>query len=629
MTDVVNKSGLLSRVNTPADIKGLSVAELGELAGEVRQYIIDSVSETGGHLASNLGVVELTIAMHYVFDFKADRLLWDVGHQCYAHKILTGRKEQFKRLRTREGISGFPCPDESPYDQFTVGHAGTAIPTALGLAMGEKHVGLDNKIVALVGDASIVNGLSFEGLNNMGHIKRQMLIVLNDNSMAIDATQGALAGYLSKVRLSHSYEDLRTTAKHLLEHMPLFGKGVDQAIERLKKTVRMSTITASQLFESLNIPYFGPVDGHNMAELVEIFKGLAKLDHPAILHVYTKKGKGFEPARNDPSRFHSTGPFKVNGESSAAPCCGKSYTETFGEAMYEVAAKDKRVIAISAAMCDGTGLSKVRDNFPKQYVDVGIAESAAVTMAAGMAKAGARPFVCIYSTFLQRSFDQIFHEVSLQDLPVVFCIDRAGLVGADGATHHGLMDTGMMRMMPNMVVMAPGCGEDMQKALEFAAASDKPVAIRYPRDVVGGAGGCGEAFVLGKCRWVARNNSPIVIVAYGNLLAEAVKAAGLLEKESIKVDIIDGRFAKPVDSEIVELLRAGKKIITVEEHSVVGGFGSAVLEKACLEGVETAGKVRMLGVPDRFISQANRAQQLDECGLSAVRIAEAVRGFRV
>ncbi|OHB54806.1 MAG: 1-deoxy-D-xylulose-5-phosphate synthase [Planctomycetes bacterium GWF2_42_9] len=617
---------ILEKINSPADLKALGITELTDLAQEVRQYIIDSVSATGGHLASNLGVVELTIAMHYVFDLKADRLLWDVGHQCYAHKILTGRKELFKKLRTREGISGFPNPDESPYDQFAVGHAGTAIATALGLAIGEKHVGAENKIIALVGDASIVNGLSFEGLNNMGLIKRQMLIVLNDNSMAIDATQGSWAGYLSKVRLSHSYEDMRNTAKHLLEHMPLFGKSVETAFEKLKKTVRMSAATGSQLFESLNIPYFGPVDGHNMAELVELFKGLAKLEHPAVLHVYTKKGKGFTPAHEQPSRFHSTGPFKINGESAAEPSIAKSFTDAFGESICRLASKDKRVLAITAAMCDGTGLTKLRDTNPTQYIDVGIAESAAVTMAAGMAKAGARPFVCVYSTFMQRAFDQIFQEVAMQNLPVVFCFDRAGLVGADGATHHGLLDIGMTRMMPNMVVLAPADEAEMQKALEFALTCDKPVAIRYPRDVIpADLSNTDEPWIMGKSRWIAKSDTDIIIVSYGNLLGEAVKAAGLLEKQSIKVDIIDGRFAKPLDTQLCQLLKAGKKLVTLEEHSVIAGFGSALLEQAAQCGIDTKGNVKLLAVPDRFVLQGSRNQQLDECGLSAKMIAQAVK----
>ncbi|MHC4155776.1 MAG: 1-deoxy-D-xylulose-5-phosphate synthase, partial [Planctomycetota bacterium] len=448
-----------------------------------RQFILDSVSRGGGHLASNLGVVELTLALHHVFDFKSDRLLWDVGHQCYAHKIITGRKEQFARLRKADGISGFPDPAESIQDQFVVGHAGTAITTAIGMAMGQDRLGKDDMIVAVVGDASIVNGASFEGLNSLGLVKRQLLIVLNDNSMAIDATQGAVAKYFSKVRLSQTYEDLRKTTTNIVEHMPVIGKTVEEAIERIKKSIRM-VLPASQMFESLNIPYFGPVDGHDIGSLIQLFKALSHLHHPAILHIYTKKGKGFVPAEEDGRKYHSTGPFKINGDVAGAGTQRKTFTRVFGESLVELAGKDDRVIAITSAMCDGTGLGEFRRRFGDRFHDVGIAESAAVDIAAGLAKAGLKPVVAIYSTFLQRSFDQILQEVALQNLPVVFCIDRAGLVGSDGPTHHGLLDIGFLRMMPNMVLIAPADGVELRGSLEFALGHDGPVAIRYPKDFV-------------------------------------------------------------------------------------------------------------------------------------------------
>ena len=441
---------LLDQVNSPADVKRLSVPQLTDLAEEIRNFILNSVSKTGGHLASNLGVVELTLALHCVFDFKTDKLLWDVGHQCYTHKIITGRKDKFINLRHADGISGFPNPAESEYDLFAVGHAGTSIATAIGMAIGQIHQKQDDKIVAFIGDASIVNGTSFEALNNLGLVKRQMLIVLNDNSMAIDATVGAMAKYFSKVRLSQTYEDLRKTTNNILEHMPVIGKSVEEAIERIKRSIRMA-LPASQMFESLRIPYFGPVDGHDIGSLIQLFEALADLNHPAILHVYTKKGKGFEPADQGPARFHSTGPFKINGdtiESTSTP--GKrTFTKSFGEHLTELAVKDKRIIAITSAMCDGTGLMNFRKKFPERFFDVGIAEGTAVDVAAGLARNGLKPYVCIYSTFLQRSFDQIFQEVALQNLPVVFCLDRSGLVGADGPTHHGLMDIGYLRIFPN------------------------------------------------------------------------------------------------------------------------------------------------------------------------------------
>ncbi|MCK5000808.1 MAG: 1-deoxy-D-xylulose-5-phosphate synthase, partial [Anaerohalosphaera sp.] len=440
-------SELLNKINSPQDMRLLSVEELKKLAQEVRDHITHSVSQTGGHLASNLGVVDLTIAMHYVFDFFDDKLLWDVGHQCYAHKILTGRKDEFENLRKRDGLSGFPSPDESPYDLFSVGHAGTALATAVGMALGAQHKGTNEKVVALVGDASIVNGVSFEALNNMSLVKRQLLVVLNDNSMAIDVTQGAIAKFLSKVRLTHTYEDMRKTTHNILEHLPVIGGRMEGAIKNFTRTLRMA-VSPNRLFESMNIPYFGPVDGHDIGSLVKLFRAISELNRPVILHVYTKKGKGFTPADDDPRKYHSTGPFDINGETGGGAKASRTFTEAFADALVELAEKDERIVAITAAMSDGTGLGKFREKFGDRYYDVGIAESVAVDIAAGLAKQGLKPVVCIYSTFLQRSFDQIFQEVSLQDLPIVFCIDRCGLVGNDGPTHHGMMDIGFLRMMP-------------------------------------------------------------------------------------------------------------------------------------------------------------------------------------
>ena len=490
-------SKFLTQINSPDDLKKLSAAQLKALSEEIRQFILNTVSKTGGHLASNLGVVELTIALHYVFDFKRDKLLWDVGHQCYTHKIITGRKDKFARLRQPGGISGFPNPAESIYDQFAVGHAGTSVATAIGVALGEQlrpttdHGRAMNdeqratKIVAVVGDASIVNGVSFEALNNLGLVKRQLLIVLNDNSMAIEATVGAMAKYFSEVRLSQTYEDLRSTTRNILEHLPGIGKSVEEAIERIKKSIRM-VLPASQIFESLNIPYFGPVDGHDVDSLIRLFKALSCLKRPAVLHVYTQKGKGFKPADMQPSKYHSTGPFKINGD--AVELTGHdsrpSFTSVFGRYLTQLAEIDRRIVAITSAMCDGTGLVEFRKKFSDRFYDVGIAESAAVDIAAGLARSGLKPFVCIYSTFLQRSFDQIFQEVALQNLPVVFCVDRAGFVGSDGPTHHGLMDIGFLRMMPNMVLTAPATEVEMRLALEFALTVERPIVIRYPKDLV-------------------------------------------------------------------------------------------------------------------------------------------------
>jgi 1-deoxy-D-xylulose-5-phosphate synthase len=639
-------TNLLENIDSPDDLKKLSAPQLKVLADEIRRFILSSVAQTGGHLASNLGVVELTLALHHVFDFKKDKLLWDVGHQCYTHKIITGRKDKFKLLRKADGISGFPNPAESEYDQFTVGHAGTAIATAIGMALGQEQQKGNSKIVALVGDASIVNGVSFEALNNLGLVKRQLLIVLNDNSMAIDPTQGAVAKYFSKIRLSQTYEDLRKTTHNILEHMPLIGKTVDEAVERIKKGIRM-VLPASQMFESLNIPYFGPVDGHDIGPLVQLFKAMADIEHPAILHVYTKKGQGFHPADSQPSRFHSTGPFKINNNKSGecievetAPKTDRpTYTNVFGQHLTELAEKDEKIVAITSAMCDGTGLVEFRKKFGDRFYDVGIAESAAVDIAAGLARSGLKPVVCIYSTFLQRSFDQIFQEVALQNLPVVFCIDRAGVVGSDGPTHHGLFDIGYLRMMPNMVLTAPADEVETKLALEFALSEGKPVVIRYPKDFVPTQefvkAACAKPFKLGKSVVAKKGkDSAIAIVSYGSVLTEALEAAELLSRDGIAADVINARFAAPIDEKIVQLAGKGKGIITVEDHTTTCGFGSAVLELAASKttgGKQKTGEsnilnnIRVLGAPRSFIKHDTRPTQLSQAGINAVKIAQTAK----
>lgn len=639
----------LEQINSPADLKKLQVTELAGLAEEIRQFILGSVSKTGGHLSSNLGAVELTLALHYVFDFDRDKLLWDVGHQCYTHKIVTGRKAGFDQLRHAGGISGFPNPAESEYDQFTVGHAGTSVATAIGMALAEqlkvKKTETEPKpsrreadkirpdaprIVAMIGDASIVNGTSFEGLNNLGLIKRQMLIVLNDNSMAIDATVGAVAKYFSKFRLSHTYEDLRWTTKTILEHVPGIGRSVEDALEKVKKSIRM-VLGPSQMFESLNVPYFGPVDGHHIESLVHLFRALSQVDHPVLLHVYTRKGKGFNPADKGPTRFHSTGPFKINGDCVEAPPAEqpRTFTDAFGQSLTALAEQDERIVAITSAMCDGTGLVDFRKKFPDRFYDVGIAESAAVDIAAGLAKGGMRPVVCIYSTFLQRSFDQIFQEVSLQNLPVIFCVDRAGMVGNDGATHHGLMDIGYMRILPNMVLTAPADAGEMTGALQFALGQDRPVVIRYPKDLVPVDESLrqilAKPFELGKSLVVRRGRRPsVAIVCYGSILTEALAAAEMLSSDKISTEVINARFAAPLDERFVNLLSTGKSIITVEDHYLSCGFGSAVLEAAATHGCDL-GRIRVLGAPRALIGHDSRTAQLIQAGINADEIAKTAK----
>lgn len=626
---------LLDTIHGPENLQALTSEELLQLAEEVRKLITHTVSRNGGHLASNLGVVELTIAMHRVFNFHRDRLLWDVGHQCYAHKILTGRRRMFGQLREEDGLSGFPCPAESDCDVFSVGHAGTSIATALGMALGAQHNGTDEKIVALVGDASIVNGLSFEALNNLSLVKRQLLIVLNDNSMAIDVTQGAMANFLSKVRLSHTYEDIRHTTSRILEHLPLIGRRMEETLENVKKTLRMA-ISPSRLFESLNIPYFGPVDGHDIGSLIELFKGLSALNTPAILHVYTEKGKGYGPADNNPCKYHSTGPFELNSDDEKPAAGVAMFTDAFGDGLVELAEHDDKVIAITAAMPDGTGLVKFRERFKGRCYDVGIAESVAVDIAAGMAKQGYKPFVCIYSTFLQRSFDQIFQEVSLQNLPVVFCIDRAGAVGNDGPTHHGLWDIGCLRMLPNLTIAAPADEWEMRQSLALAAGGSGPFVIRYPKEPVPKKPYAPHIpYLLGKSAVLCRGDSDFVLVGLGSAVGQALKAAGQLETEGLSVTVVDARFAKPLDEALLEWFRMGKTVITLEDHSIACGFGSALLEmavqKAHTQNDERLrngiGKAVLLGAGDTYLPAAKRNKQLFWMQITSEQIIEAVKSL--
>jgi len=627
---------LLDKINGYDDLQALTLEQLTQLAEELRHLITHTVSRTGGHLASNLGIVELTLAMHRAFDFRRDRLLWDVGHQCYAHKILTGRRDAFSQLRQENGLSGFPSPAESDTDVFSVGHAGTAIATALGLALGAQHNGTNEKIVALVGDASIVNGLSFEALNNIGLVKRQLLIVLNDNSMAIDVTQGAMAKFLSRVRLSHTYEDLRDTTNRMLEHLPLIGRRMEETLENVKKTLRMA-ISPSRLFESLNIPYFGPIDGHDTASMIELFKGLSHLNGPALLHVYTKKGKGFTPADDNPRKYHSTGPFEINGCEEKIADGERTFTDAFGDGLVELAERDDKVIAITAAMPDGTGLVKFRERFKSRYYDVGIAESVAVDMAAGLAKQGLKPFVCIYSTFLQRSFDQIFQEASLQNLPVVFCIDRSGVVGNDGPTHHGLWDIGYLRLLPNLTIAAPADEWEMRQALSLAASYKSPFAIRYPKEKTPAKPYAEHtSYQLGKSAVLQHGDSDVVLVGLGTVVGQAMRAAQTLTQEGISVTVVNARFAKPLDESLLDWLREGKTVFTLEDHSIACGFGSALMELAAQTAHQLnddrlrdgIGKIIPIGAQDAYLPAASRTRQLEWMGLTSEKIVEAVKHCR-
>jgi len=616
----------LTETLSPADIKKLSVDQLEALAGEIRQAICDQVARSGGHLAPNLGVVELTLALHYVFDFARDRLLFDVGHQCYPHKLLTGRRPLLDKLRQSGGMAGFPEPAESDYDLFSVGHAGTAISTAVGMARGDQIKGeADRRALALVGDSSIVNGVALEGLNNAGTLKRQFLVVLNDNGMSIGKPQGALAGYFDRVRLSQTYSGLKARTRQMLRHVP-GGDFLEEATHRLSEMAK-AAVAFDHMFEHFGLLCLGPVDGHDLHTLIEVLNEVKDVDRPLLLHCKTVKGKGFDFSSGDPTTFHSPKPFTVQGCRVELKSSGRAFTAAYADALIGLMNDDPKVTAVTAGMPDGTGLNKVIPEFPDRAFDVGIAESHAVDMMAGMAKAGLKPFATIYSTFLQRGFDQVFQEVSLQGLPVRFCMDRAGLVGGDGAVHHGFLDIAYLRSLPGMTLTAAMDEPTLNAALRFMADHDAgPVAMRYPRDKVPTPPFEEKPpeFQLGKANLLAEGGE-LAILAYGFPANAALQARETLDADGHSVAVYDARFAKPIDIQLIrELLEAGTPILTVEDHSTIGGFGSCALEAAAEAGLDTR-LVHRLGLPDRFIGHGGRDEQLAEAGIDADGIVRKAR----
>lgn len=658
-------TSLLDTIHSPSDLKRLAVDQLPSLASEIRARIIDQVSQTGGHLAPNLGVVELTIALHYVFDFAHDRLLFDVGHQCYPHKLLTGRAGMLSGLRTSAGMAGFPEPRESSYDLFSVGHAGTAISTAVGMARGDtlNKDAFDptinpegRRVVSLIGDASIVNGVAMEGLNNAGTLKRQFLVVLNDNGMSISHPQGAMAQYFDRLRINPLYSDFKRSAKRVLNRVP-GGKVFEDAYHRFGEATKAWLVAREETsgaevnwFEHFGLLTVGPIDGHDLPTLIEFLAEARDFDRPMVLHVKTIKGKGFEVAEKDATTFHSPSAFSVKADpdvavSDAASAAavrdlvsngcrvelkksGRSFTSAFADALDDLMTRDAKVVACTAAMPDGTGLSKVMPKFPDRTWDTGICESHAMDMMAGLAKTGLKPFFAVYCTFLQRAFDQAFQEVSLQGLPVRLCLDRAGLVGGDGAVHHGFCDVAILRTLPNAVITAAIDEPSLKAALEFMRTHDSSLsAVRYPRDSISTrfANEMCPPFELGKSRALLEVDRPdAAILAFGTSALDALAAAETLAPE-IRASVYDARFAKPVDRDLVRALLEKKiPIVTVEDHSVVGGFGAAVLEAASDMGLD-ASRVRVLGIPDHWIHQDSRKTQLAEAGIDASGIARAVR----
>lgn len=625
---------LLSSIRTPADLRVLPVERLPEVAAEIRHAITEQVKRTGGHFAPNLGVVELTIALHYVFDFGRDRLLFDVGHQCYPHKLLTGRLPLLEKLRQPGGMAGFPDPRESSWDLFQVGHAGTAVSTAVGMARGDALNGegfhsKDNpggrRVVSIVGDASIVNGVAMEGLNNAGTLKRQFLVVLNDNGMSIARPQGAVAQYFDRLRVNPAYVGAKEATKDVLSHLP-GGSHIRDMYHRLGEMAK-DALTEDAWFEKFGLLTIGPTDGHDLPTLIDMLLDVKDVDRPVVLHVHTIKGKGHDFSEEDATTFHSPKPFSVRGCRVELAGGGRSFTSAFSDALTDVMKRDERVVTCTAAMPDGTGLTPVIEAFPERSWDVGICESHAMDMMAGLAKTGWKPFFAVYSTFLQRAFDQAFQEVSLQGLAVRLCLDRAGFVGGDGAVHHGFCDVSILRSLPGAVLTAAMDEPSLAAALEFMRGCDDGLsAVRYPRANVDErfAAEC-PPFELGRARPLLEPESPdIAILAYGTMAIEAAEAIDQLAGE-YRVALYDARFAKPVDVDLLRrLTAAGTPIVTVEDHGLEGGFGSCVIDALVDAGLDTRGLTR-LGIPDRWIHQGSRTWQLEEAGLDPASIARHVR----
>jgi 1-deoxy-D-xylulose-5-phosphate synthase len=625
-------SQLLESINSPRDLKQLSRSLLSELARQIRSTIVDVVSCSGGHLASSLGAVELGIALHYVFDTPRDKILWDVGHQAYAHKLLTGRREQFATLRKHGGISGFTKRSESPYDAFTTGHSSTSISAGLGIACAKRLKQDHAKVVAVIGDGSLTAGLAYEGLNQTGdtHKDKDLIVILNDNEMSISHNVGALSSLLSRTFSASRLQTLRKEFGEFLKSLPRIGENVYQLAKRSEESFK-TFVTPGMLFEAFNFEYFGPIDGHNLDHLIDILNNIKKMDEPVLLHVITKKGKGYRQAEQNPVYFHGVGCFDVDtGICPPKPTDVPTYTEVFGQTMVDLAQADKKIIAVTAAMPEGTGLVPFSEAFPDRFFDVGIAEQHGVTFAAGMATEGFKPVVAIYSTFLQRAYDQIIHDVCIEKLPVVFALDRGGIVGEDGSTHHGLFDLSFLRSIPNLVVMAPKDENELRRMLMTAVNHNGPVAVRYPR-----GRGVGVALdenpqiiPIGRSELLDQGQD-LLIIAIGSMVAEAECAARLLaEKHGLQASVVNARFAKPLDRELVlPLAKDIGRVLTVEENTVQGGFGSAILELINDNNVNNV-MVRRLGIKDTFVEHGPQNKLRSQHRVDAGAIIEAALAFQ-
>ncbi len=621
-------SDILSTISSPADLHKLSETQLGQLAQEMRDELVRVLSIRPAHFASNLGVVELCLALHMAYDFSKDRLIWDTGHQIYPHKLITGRYKEFDNIRTRGGLMGYPNPNESAYDLFMTGHAGCSVSTSLGLKMGDELMGKpDQYSVAVIGDGALPSGIVFEALNNAGHLNRKFLVVLNDNQMSICPRVGALASCLDRARLSNFYLDSKRHLRTILSKLPLVGNVANQAIDQFRDAFK-AMFTGGMLFEEMGFHYVGPIDGHDLPTLRHWLKQVKDHPGPVLLHVLTVKGQGVQQASDDPVTYHTPPVFEKLGPDrtivSLKKAGAKAYTDAMSVAIHDMMKVDPAVSVITAAMCQGNKLEQVRTDFPNRFFDVGICESHGVAFAAGMAKTGVKAIVDIYSTFLQRSFDQIFQEVALQNLPVVFCMDRAGLTGPDGPTHHGCFDIPYMRLFPNMVVMAPGDEHDIGPMLDFALNHTSPTGIRYPKASLEKVERGVAPIELGQAEVYEWGNDAM-LVAFGTLFPACVKAAERLRQEGLDVGVINARFCKPLDkTTILRAVEEASVVVTIEEGTLEGGFGSAVLEAANAAGVDSRHIVR-LGIPDRFVEHAERAELLADLGLDVNGICHAVR----
>jgi 1-deoxy-D-xylulose-5-phosphate synthase len=622
-------ASLLSQIQTPEDLRRLSLEELQQVAAEIRDALCRLLDRRAVHFASNLGVVELAIALHSTFDFLHDRLIWDTGHQIYPHKMLTGRFERFNTIRSRGGLMGYPNPQESPYDLFITGHVGCSVGSALGLTLGDALLRPDENrhSFAVIGDGAFGSGSVFEALNHAGWVKKNLTVILNDNKMSICPRVGGMSEYLDRLRMAPFYVGMKQEVQKFLNHIPLLGGPTERFINQVRAGLKAGLL-GGMIFEEIGFRYIGPVDGHNIEQLREFLQMVRKYEDPVLLHVVTEKGHGYTPAVEDPTTFHSPTPeIKKNGGPPVKPSdTGDKdpFTLWARNSLLELMKKDERICVITAAMCQGNMLEPIRETLPERFFDVGICESHAVILAAGLAKAGMRPVVDVYSTFLQRSYDQIFQEVSLANLPITLMLDRAGLTGPDGPTHHGVFDLAYLRPFPNLVVMAPGDGPELAAMLRFAQSQDRPVAVRYPKAAAGGSRRRCENISLGTAE-ILRRGKDGAIACFGGLLGECRLAAEQLADEGIEVGLINARFLKPLDTEnLLRPLRDGDFLVTVEEGMLAGGFGSAVLEAACEDRVDTR-RLHRLGIGDTYVPYGERKELLAELGLDADGIAKACR----